>query len=304
MTDNNIEKFDTSSVFAAIVGRPNVGKSTLLNRLVGEKIAIVSDKPQTTRNRITGILTRDRLQYVFIDTPGLHKPRTKLSEFMVRQVGDSVGDVDVAVLVTEPTGEITPAEQELISNFRKLGLPAILAVNKIDALPKKDEMLGKLADFSEVFEFDEIIPISAKTGDGVDILMDALGRYASEGPHFFPDDAFTDQPERVIAAEIIREKLLLSLDKEVPHGTAVIIESMKEREDADILDIDAVICCENESHKGIIIGKKGAKLKEIATAARTDMEAFFGIRVNLQCWVKVREDWRNREGIMRNFGYV
>ena len=304
MTDNNIEKFDTSSVFAAIVGRPNVGKSTLLNRLVGEKIAIVSDKPQTTRNRITGILTRDRLQYVFIDTPGLHKPRTKLSEFMVRQVGDSVGDVDVAVLVTEPTGEITPAEHELISNFRKLGLPAILAVNKIDALPKKDEMLGKLAEFSEVFEFDEIIPISAKTGDGVDILMYALGRYASEGPHFFPDDAFTDQPERVIAAEIIREKLLLSLDKEVPHGTAVIIESMKEREDADILDIDAVICCEKESHKGIIIGKKGAKLKEIATAARTDMEAFFGIRVNLQCWVKVREDWRNREGIMRNFGYV
>ena len=165
-------------------------------------------------------------------------------------------------------------------------------------------MLGKLAEFSEVFEFDEIIPISARTGDGVDILMEALGRYASEGPHFFPDDAFTDQPERVIAAEMIREKLLLSLDKEVPHGTAVIIESMKEREDADIIDIDAVICCEKESHKGIIIGKKGAKLKEIATAARTDMEAFFGIKVNLQCWVKVREDWRNREGIMRNFGYV
>lgn len=305
MIDNqNITTQDTRSVFVAIVGRPNVGKSTLLNQLVGEKIAIVSDKPQTTRNRITGVLTREALQYVFIDTPGLHKPRTKLSEFMIKQVGDSVGDVDVAVLVTEPTGEISPAENELITNFRKLGLPAILAVNKIDALAKKDEMLGKIAAFSEAFEFDEIIPISAKTGDGIDILMDSLRQYSSEGPHFFPDDAFTDQPERVIAAEIIREKLLLSLDKEVPHGTAVVIESMKEREDADILDIEATICCEKESHKGIIIGKHGVMLKKIATESRIDMEAFFGIKINLQCWVKVREDWRNREGIMRNFGYV
>jgi len=305
MNDINIAGENNSrSVFVAIVGRPNVGKSTLINSLVGEKIAIVSDKPQTTRNRITGIVTKDDLQFVFIDTPGLHKPRTKLNEYMIKQVGDSVADVDVAVLVTEPTGEISPAEKELISNFEKLGLPAILAVNKIDSLTKKEDMLEKIALFSEAFDFDEILPISAKTGDGVDLLMGMMERYASEGPHFFPDDAFTDQPERVIAAEIIREKLLLSLDKEVPHGTAVTIESMKEREDADILDIDAVICCEKASHKGIIIGKGGAKLKTVASEARIDMEAFFDIKVNLQCWVKVKEDWRNREGLMRNFGYV
>ncbi|MBQ3049513.1 MAG: GTPase Era [Oscillospiraceae bacterium] len=301
---NNTLESASRSVFVAIVGRPNVGKSTLINSLVGEKIAIVSDKPQTTRNRIIGIVTKDDLQFVFIDTPGLHKPRTKLNEYMIKQVGDSVADVDVAVLVTEPTGDIAPAEKELIANFEKLGLPAVLAVNKIDALSKKEDMLEKIAVFSEAFEFDEILPISAKTGDGVEMLMDIIERYSAEGPHFFPDDAFTDQPERVIAAEIIREKLLLSLDKEVPHGTAVTIESMKEREDAEILDIDAVICCEKDSHKGIIIGKGGAKLKAVATDARIDMEAFFGIKVNLQCWVKVKEDWRNREGMMRNFGYV
>ena len=292
----------TASAFIAIVGRPNVGKSSLLNRFVGEKVAIVSPKPQTTRTRITGVLTQGDVQFVFIDTPGLHRPKTKLSEWMVKQIKDSVADVDAAVLVTEPLGKIHPIELELLQRFRELQLPAILAINKIDTIPKKDEMMEKISAFSEQFPFESVVPVSALTGDGISQLLDELYCHAKEGPHYFPDDAMTDQPERVIVAEIIREKLLRLLDKEVPHGVAVSIEKMKERENG-IIDIDATIFCERDTHKGIIIGKGGTMLKRVGTYARADMEQFFGGKINLKLWVKVKEDWRNREGLLRNFGY-
>lgn len=293
----------TKSVFIAIVGKPNAGKSTLLNALVGRKIAIVSDKPQTTRNRITGVLTRGGTQFVFIDTPGLHRPRTKLSEFMVEQIRASVADVDAAVLVTDPTGSVNPAEIQLTENFTQKKIPAVLAVNKIDLLSHKEEMLPKISAFSELFSFDEIIPISAKNCEATDILLDKLERYTQDGPHYFPDDAVSDQPEQLFAAEVIREKLLRNLDQEIPHGTAVVIERLREREDQDLLDIEATIFCERKSHKGIIIGKNGEKLKRVASSARVELEHFFGIRVNLQCWVKVKDDWRNRDGLLRSFGY-
>lgn len=294
---------DTKSAFIAIVGRPNVGKSSLLNTLIGEKVAAVSAKPQTTRTRITGVLTEGKTQFVFIDTPGLHKPRTKLADFMVKQVGDSVADVDLAILVTEPTGEITDAEKDLMERFRALGLPAILCINKIDLLEEKKEMLGKMAAFAKAFEFEEIIPISVVEKDGIDILLSELDKYASPSPHFFADDTLTDQPEKVIVAELIRERMLIDLDNEVPHGVAVSIESMKEREGKDIMDIEAMIYCEKDSHKGIIIGKSGSMLKKIGSEARANIERFLGCRVNLQCWVKVKEDWRNREGLIKNFGF-
>lgn len=300
----NFNDFDTKSAFIAIVGRPNVGKSSLLNALVGEKVAAVSAKPQTTRTRITGILTKDRTQFVFIDTPGLHKPRTKLADFMVKQVGDSVSDVDLAVLVTEPKGELCAAEKELIQRFRDLHLPAILCVNKIDTLEHKEEMLEKISAFSKEYDFEQVVPISALQNDGIDILVSVLDGYAKSGPHYFADDSLTDQPERAIAAELIRERILVDLENEVPHGVAVSIESMKERESKDIVDIDALIYCEKDSHKGIIIGKKGAMLKKIGTESRASLERFLGCRVNLQCWVKVKEDWRNRDGLLRNFGFT
>lgn len=300
----NFKDFDTKSAFIAIVGRPNVGKSSLLNALVGEKVAAVSAKPQTTRTRITGILTKDKTQFVFIDTPGLHKPRTKLADFMVKQVGDSVSDVDLAVLVTEPKGEICAAEKELMQRFKDLHMPAILCVNKIDTLEHKEEMLEKIALFSKEFDFEQVVPISALQNDGIDILVSVLDGYAKPGPHYFADDSLTDQPERAIVAELIRERILVDLENEVPHGVAVSIESMKERKDKDIVDIDAMIYCEKDSHKGIIIGKKGAMLKKIGTEARSSIERFLDCRVNLQCWVKVKEDWRNREGLLRNFGFT
>ena len=300
----NFKDFDTKSAFIAIVGRPNVGKSSLLNALVGEKVAAVSAKPQTTRTRITGILTKDKTQFVFIDTPGLHKPRTKLADFMVKQVGDSVSDVDLAVLVTEPKGEICAAEKELMQRFKDLHMPAILCVNKIDTLKHKKEMLEKIALFSKEFDFEQVVPISALQNDGIDILVSVLDGYAKPGPHYFADDSLTDQPERAIVAELIRERILVDLENEVPHGVAVSIESMKEREDKDIVDIDAMIYCEKDSHKGIIIGKKGAMHKKIDTEARSSIERFLDCRVNLQCWVKVKEDWRNREGLLRNFGFT
>ena len=300
----NFKDFDTKSAFIAIVGRPNVGKSSLLNALVGEKVAAVSAKPQTTRTRITGILTKDKTQFVFIDTPGLHKPRTKLADFMVKQVGESVSDVDLAVLVTEPKGEICAAEKELMQRFKDLHMPAILCVNKIDTLEHKEEMLEKIALFSKEFDFEQVVPISALQNDGIDILVSVLDGYAKPGPHYFADDSLTDQPERAIVAELIRERILVDLENEVPHGVAVSIESMKEREDKDIVDIEAMIYCEKDSHKGIIIGKKGAMLKKIGTEARSSIERFLDCRVNLQCWVKVKEDWRNREGLLRNFGFT
>ena len=298
-----MNKMETKSAFVAIVGRPNVGKSSLLNALIGEKVAAVSAKPQTTRTRITGILTKNPTQFVFIDTPGLHKPRTKLADFMVKQVGDSVADVDIAVLVTEPKGEIAPAERELMERFKALRLPAILCINKIDTLEHKEEMLEKIAAFAAEHDFEQVVPISALKRDGIDILTDVLDGYAKPSPHYFADDSLTDQPERAIVAELIRERMLVDLENEVPHGVAVSIESMKERKGKDMMDIEAVIYCERDSHKGIIIGKKGAMLKKIGTEARTSIERFLGCQVNLQCWVKVKEDWRNREGPLRNFGF-
>lgn len=293
----------TKTAFVAIVGRPNVGKSSLLNALIGEKVAIVSNKPQTTRTRITGVLTRGDTQFVFIDTPGIHKPRTKLSEYMVRQVTESVADVDVAVLVTEPAGEIHKAEQDLIASFQAQHIPAVLAINKIDTLDQKDKLMSRILAFSTAYEFDAVVPISALKGDGVDEVLDELQKFAAPSPFFFDEDTLTDQPERVIVAEIVREKLLRSLYDEIPHGTAVAVESMKEREGQDMMDIEVQIYCEKDSHKGMIIGKGGAMLKRVATQAREDIEHFLGCKVNLQCWVKVREDWRNRENIIKSFGF-
>lgn len=300
----------TKSAFVAIVGRPNVGKSSLLNALVGEKVAIVSDKPQTTRTRITGVLTQGEIQYVLLDTPGLHKPRNVLSEYMVKQVSESVSEVDVAVLVTEATGEITKAEKELVNTFTAMGLPAVLVINKIDLLEEKEQMLQKIAAFSQLYDFASVVPLSVLENEGIDLLLDELSKFAEEGPHFFPEDAMTDQPERVIVAEIIREKLLRNLREEIPHGVAVVVERMHDRaedEEAsgnkEIVDIDATIYCEKDSHKGIIIGKGGVMLKKVASEARAEIESFLDIRVNLQCWVKVRPDWRNKASALRNFGF-
>lgn len=295
--------YKTKSEFVAIVGKPNAGKSSLLNSIIGEKVAIVSAKPQTTRTRITGVLTKEETQYVFIDTPGLHKPKTKLGEYMVKQVGESVADVDVAVLVVDFKGEPVQAELDLIASFRAKKIPAVLAVNKIDMLTQKEEIIPRIDTYRKLFDFAAVVPLSARTGENVDVLLKELDTYAQAGPHFFPDDAVTDQPERVLAAEMIREKLLRNLSEEVPHGVAVAIESMKERADGTIIDIDAIIYCERETHKGIIIGKAGTMLKKVATEARRDMERFFDIKVNLKTWVKVKDDWRNRDGLVRSFGY-
>ena len=294
---------NTKTAFIALVGRPNVGKSSLLNRLVGEKVAIVSDKPQTTRTRITGVLTRGDTQFIFIDTPGLHKPRTKLSEYMVKQVDESVADVDAAVLVAEPENEIHKAEQDLIEAFRAQKIPAMLCINKIDLVTDKEKLLAVIARFSEQYPFSAVLPVCALDGDGVDALLGELGQFAKPSPFFFDPDDYTDQPERVIVAEIVREKLLRCLYDEIPHGTAVTVERMHEREDQDIIDIEVQIYCEKDSHKGMIIGKGGSMLKKIASLARTDIESFLDCRVNLQCWVKVREDWRNRENVIKSFGF-
>jgi GTP-binding protein Era len=304
MKETVMNTMNTTSAFVAIVGRPNVGKSSLMNTLVGEKVAIVSAKPQTTRTRITGILTREETQLVFIDTPGIHLPKTKLSDYMVRQVRESVADVDVAVLMCEPTGPITATEKELIESFRARKLPALLAVNKIDTLEHKEDMLEKMQAFSQLYDFDEIIPLSVLQNDGVEILLDHLSRYALPGPHYFDDDAYTDQPERVIVGEIIREKLLMNLSDELPHGVAVAVSSMKEREGATLLlDIHADIVCEKKSHKGMIIGKQGTMLKKVGSQARADIEAFLACKVNLQLWVRVKNDWRNRDGLIRQLGF-
>ena len=290
------------SAFITIVGVPNVGKSSILSRILGQKIAIVSSKPQTTRTRITGILTEGEDQLVFIDTPGLHKPRTGLGEYMVKAVNESVGSGDVAVLVADSRDEVKKGELSLIEKLKKADMPAILALNKIDTLKnKKEELMDAILRYSELYNFDAVVPISAETGEGFDALLDELRKHCVEGEHFFDDDALTDQPEKVLVAEIIREKILRLCDKEIPHGTAVVIERMSDR--GDIIDVEATIYCERDSHKGIIIGKKGAMLKKISTYARQDIERFFGCKVNLQTWVKVKEDWRNRRALLTNFGY-
>ena len=292
---------NTKTAIITIAGRPNVGKSTLTNFLVGEKIAIVSNKPQTTRNRICGIVTRGNSQYVFVDTPGFHKARTKLGDYMVNTVRDSISDVDATILVVDPIASVGAQEEALIENIVAKRCPAILAINKIDTV-EKDKLLEVIAVYAETGVFDAIIPISAKTGDGVDKLMEICDQYAIESPFLFPDDVTTDQPERQVMAEIIREKLLWCLDKEIPHGTAVEITTFSER-DNGIIDIDATIFCEKASHKGIIIGKQGAMLKKISTMARNDCEKFMGTKVYLTTWVKVKENWRDSDFLVKNFGY-
>lgn len=290
------------SAFVAIVGRPNVGKSSILNRLLGQKIAIVSSKPQTTRNRITGVLTDGEYQLVFFDTPGMHKPKNSLGKYMVRSVNESVGGVDCCMLVVEAGKEPTNTELALIEKFKSLEMPAILAINKIDMLKEKDALMKQILDYTKLYNFEAVVPVSAQDGSGMDELLDELKKQSSEGGHYFDDDTLTDQPERVIAAEIIREKILRLCDKEIPHGTAVVIEKMKTR-DNGILDIDATIFCERDTHKRIIIGKNGTMLKKISTFARQDIENFFDCKVFLQTWVKVKEDWRNRAQILQNFGF-
>ena len=292
---------NTKTAIITIAGRPNVGKSTLTNHLVGEKIAIVSNKPQTTRNRICGILTQGNSQFVFVDTPGFHKPRTKLGDFMVNAVKDSIADVDLTVLVVEPIPSVGTQEATLIESIRAKRTPAVLAINKIDTV-EKDKLLEVIAAYSETGAFDAIIPISAKTGDGMDLLLAECEKYAIESPFLFPDDVTTDQPERQVMAEIIREKLLWNLEKEIPHGTAVEITTFTERKNG-IIDLDATIYCEKASHKGIIIGKQGAMLKKISSQARTDCERFMGTKVYLTTWVKVKENWRDSDFLVRNFGY-
>ena len=290
----------TKSAMITIAGRPNVGKSTLINRLVGEKVAIVSNKPQTTRNRICGVLTRNNTQIVFMDTPGFHKPRTRLGDYMVDVVRESVSDVDAVLLLVEPIANIGPQEQALLDQMRG-GAPVVLVINKIDTV-EKEELLAVIATYSAAFDFAAVVPISAKTGDGVEeLIAEAMG-YAQEGPQLFPDGMVTDQPERQIIAEIIREKLLWCLDKEIPHGTAVEITKFSER-DNGIIDVDATIYCEKASHKGIIIGKQGSMLKKISTMAREDCERFMGTKVYLETWVKVKENWRDSARLIQNFGF-
>ncbi len=294
---------EKKSAFVAIVGRPNVGKSSLLNYMLKRKIAIVSSKPQTTRTRIMGVLTQEDTQLVFIDTPGLHKPKNSLDKYMLRSVNESVAGVDVCMLVVEAGADITEGERMLAEKFASLDIPAVLAINKIDTVKDKSALAPIIAKFSQLYDFSAVVPCSAQTGDGIDALKEELSKLSQEGGFMFDEDTLTDQPERVIAAEIIREKLLRLLDKEIPHGAAVFVERMKERADSDIIDIDATIFCERPTHKGIIIGKGGSMLKKIGTYARQDMEKFFGCRINLKLWVKVKEDWRNRENILRSLGY-
>jgi len=289
------------SAMITIAGRPNVGKSTLTNALVGEKIAIVSNKPQTTRNRICGILTRGDTQFVFMDTPGFHKPRTKLGDYMVNVTKESIADVDLTILMVEPIANVGAQEEALIEQLSAKRCPTILLINKIDTV-EKDQLLAVIAAYSQAGKFDAIIPVSAKTGEGLEDLMLECEKYASESPFLFPEDMTTDQPERQVMAEIIREKLLWTLDKEIPHGTAVEITRFSER-DSGIIDIDATIYCERASHKGIIIGKQGSMLKKISSMARADCEKFMGTKVYLTTWVKVKENWRDSDFLIRNFGY-
>ena len=291
----------TKSAMITICGRPNVGKSTLINALVGEKIAIVSNKPQTTRNRISAVVSRGDTQFVLMDTPGFHKPRTRLGDYMVNVVKESVADVDAVMLLIEPIANIGKQEEELISRIKEARVPAVLVINKIDTI-EKSALLEVMAVYSAACEFDAIIPISAKNGEGLDELMQQLEKYAVEGPQLFPDDMISDQPEKQICAELVREKLLLCLDKEIPHGTAIEVTKFSERENG-IIDMDVTIFCEKASHKGIIIGKQGAMLRRIGELARNDIEAFMGTKVFLQTWVKVKENWRDSMAQLRNFGF-
>ena len=291
----------TKSAMITVCGRPNVGKSTLTNALVGEKIAIVSNKPQTTRNRIIGIVSHGDTQLVLLDTPGFIRPRNRLGEYMVNVVKESVTDVDAVLFLVEPLPEAGPGEAALIERFKESDVPVILVINKIDTV-EVSQLLKVIAAYSALYEFEAVVPVSAKTGDGLPALLEEMDKLAVEGPHLFPEDEITDQPERQICAELIREKILLNLEKEIPHGTAVEITKFSERENG-ILDIDATIYCEKASHKGILIGKNGAMLRKIGSEATEDMEAFLGAKVFLQTWIKVKENWRDSDVMLRNFGY-
>lgn len=292
-----------SSVFVALVGRPNVGKSSLTNYLVGEKVAIVTKKPQTTRSRITGVITKGPVQYVLMDTPGIHAARNKLDARMTQTAAASLKDVDVTMMLFEPAGEFTDAELTMVKALRKGG-PAIAVINKVDLLDNFAALEARKKQLEEFGCFDHIVTISAKDGTGCDELFAMLKPYGNEGPHYFDDDAFTDMPEKELVAELVREKALLFLREEVPHGIAVVVERFKERPDKDLIDIDVDIYCERKSHKGMIIGKGGQMLKKIASAARMDIEELLGVKVNLQCWVKVREDWRDNELQLNSLGFA
>ena len=293
----------TSSVFVALVGRPNVGKSSLTNHLVGEKVAIVTQKPQTTRNRITGIITKGPVQYVLLDTPGIHKPRNRLDSRMTQTAAASLKDVDVTLMLFEPAGAFTDSELNMVEALRKAG-PAIAVINKVDLLTDFAALETRKKQVEAFGVFDSVTAVSAKDGTGCEALFPLLGAYANPGPHYFDDEAFTDMPEKELVAELVREKALLYMRDEIPHGIAVTVESFKERPDQDLIDIQVEICCERKSHKGMIIGKGGQMLKKIASAARLDCEELLGARVNLQCWVKVREDWRDNDQLLNSLGFA
>ena len=298
-----MQECETKSIFVALVGRPNVGKSSLLNRLVGEKVAIVTAKPQTTRTRITGILTRGPLQYIFLDTPGIHRPRTKLGERMTKAAVQSIAEVDAVVMLFEPYGELTEAEQGLLADIRAKKVPAVAAVNKMDTLKRESDYAERERFIEELGLFEQVLPLCVHENKGCEELLAALERYAVESPHYFPDDSYTDMPEKALVAEVVREKMLLYLYDEIPHGTAAVVERFKERPDSDVIDIDVNIYCEKKSHKGIIIGKGGQMLKKIGTEARRECEEFLGARVNLQCWVKIKDDWRDNDFLLNHFGF-
>ena len=296
-------EFNTKSIFVAMVGKPNVGKSSLMNLILGEKIAIVTQKPQTTRTSITGILTKDATQFVFMDTPGIHTPRTKLGERMVKTSHKTIADVDLAVMIFEPYGDLNEAELSLVDSIKKNRIPAIAVINKKDTLKKAADLDVQVKKLEEIGVFEKVVATSAKDNDGVDELLNVIDSYAMEGPHYFEEDAITNMPEKVIVSEIVREKLLLNLFEEIPHGTNVEVEKFKERKGKNMVDISVVIYCERKSHKGMIIGKQGAMLKKISSQARADIEQFLGAKVFMECWVKVKEDWRDSNYILNDFGF-
>ncbi len=291
------------SGFVTIIGRPNVGKSTLMNHLIGQKIAIMSDKPQTTRNRIQTILTNDLGQIVFIDTPGIHVPMTKLGEFMNTSAETTLNEVDVVLWLIEPDKKIGKGDRYIIERLARVETPVFLVINKMDTIAK-NELLEVIATYKDQYNFKDIIPISALKGDNTDILLDQIFDVLEDGPMYFPEDMITDQPERQICAELIREKVLLNMEQEIPHGIAVVIDQMKERENQAIVDIDATIVCEKDSHKGMVIGKQGSMLKKIGSMARRDMENLLGSKVNLKIWVRVKKDWRDSDYLLKNYGYT
>lgn len=296
-------ELNTKSIFVAMVGKPNVGKSSLMNLILGEKIAIVTQKPQTTRTSITGILTKGATQFVFMDTPGIHTPRTKLGERMVKTSHKTIADVDLAVMIFEPYGDLNEAELSLVESIKKNRIPAIAVINKKDTLKKDADLDEQTAKLKEIGVFEKVVATSAKDNDGVDELLAIIDSYAMEGPHYFEEDAITNMPEKVIVSEIVREKLLLNLFEEIPHGTNVEVEKFKERKGKNMVDISVVIYCERKSHKGMIIGKQGTMLKKISSQARMDIEQFLGAKVFMECWVKVKEDWRDSNYILNDFGF-